>query len=289
MDPANQHSNKRMKHSIVDNRVDYDSILMEKLDGAASYVYKPQSQIMSGVYKEILSALQSVLASESSTALYETASDAIAIFKRDQADSVKRKQLSELFGLANVTDECFLSLHRLCLLVSDFEDGDRMIEETRADNSGGVAITFDEEEDEIDVGSVLSDIQEIKGGCGQGERQDDSITSVCARGTAGGSSWSSAVLPVNAGDNGEGADIDQRGNNERYSRRERGRGSTTGEGDVGGAATPTSDKDCSQGVCDNGRHNSDRTRCVVGGGGENVGSHQAWGGDYLEKENDFAF
>ena len=145
---------KRKAHDIVSTFKDV-SVLSDKLSVLDADIYSPQSQLTAGVYKEILALLQNVLIGESSEALYEAAHDVILTFKTDLSDSNRRSQVCEILAQPGVSDEFYSSLFRLCALISDFKTESKE-EAIKTEDAGGIAITFDADEDESDAYDVSS-------------------------------------------------------------------------------------------------------------------------------------
>ena len=122
------------------------SILSDKIGLQETVIYRPRSQLTAGVYKEILSVLQTILESESSEALYEAAHDVISIFKADYLDTKRRELICESLGVSEISDEFFSSMYRYSLLITDFV----VSKPEPVSGEGEIAITFDEDEEEED-------------------------------------------------------------------------------------------------------------------------------------------
>ena len=123
------------------------SVLSEKSGNLESGLYRPLSQLTAGVYKEILGLLQVSLSGESSETLYEAAHETISIFKADESDKVRRERLSEFLPPDSITDELYSSLFRLCGLITDFQRATQP-QQQAIDESAGIAVTFDEDDEE---------------------------------------------------------------------------------------------------------------------------------------------
>ena len=142
---AGLNSAKKVKTSNQAGSQRNVSILSDNLDVSGAIIYRPQTQITAGVYKEILSVLQTLLTCESSEALYEAAHEVISVLRSDQPDHFRRRDLCGCLGVDSVSDEFYSSLYRLCMLISDF---DVPVSSSVGEVAGGIAVTFDEEDDE---------------------------------------------------------------------------------------------------------------------------------------------
>ena len=165
---------KRLKPSDKLNIDKGLSVLDTKVDSSEEYSYQPRSKTTSGVYKEILSIIQTLLVSESSETLVEAATEVISIFKADESDQSRRRRLGEFLPHSAITDELYSSLFRLCSLITDFMKVENERPASEIEGTG-IAVTFDEddEEKEEDYTAVLSDDEALPG---TGEEDEEAET-----------------------------------------------------------------------------------------------------------------
>ena len=152
---------KKVRPSNVAEIAQGGSVLSGQFDTIDSAVYRPKSQLTGGVYKEILSVIQTILSSEASEALYEAAHEIIAIMRSDESEGSKKESVKEI--LPSFSDDVYSTLLRLSNLISDFSDDSALATARAAGGEGeNIAVVFDEEEEEggVETGSVDDEMQQ---------------------------------------------------------------------------------------------------------------------------------
>merc|ERR1712113_1375418 len=122
-------------------------------------IYRPRTQLTKGVYEQLLNRLQQPLGDQAPDVLRGAADEVLAAIKTDGVlDSERKKDVEEVLGASS--DEYLAELFRLAKQITDFgadvedeEQDDTVRTKEGLDDAAGVAVVFDEE-DEDEHGGV---------------------------------------------------------------------------------------------------------------------------------------
>merc|ERR1711972_384999 len=127
-------------------------------------IYRPRTQTTKGIYEQLLNRLQVPLGDQAPDVLRGAADEVLAAIKTDGVlDSERKKDVEEVLG--SVTDEFFAELFRLAKQITDFgadvedeEQDDTVRTKEGLDDAAGVAVVFDEDDEDEMGGEFLGEI-----------------------------------------------------------------------------------------------------------------------------------
>merc|ERR1740138_1686582 len=127
-------------------------------------IYRPRTQQTKSVYEQLLNRLQQPLGDQAPDVLRGAADEVLAAIKTDGVlDSERKKDVEEVLG--SITDEYFADLFRLSKQITDFgadvedeEQDDTVRTKEGLDDAAGVAVVFDEDDEEDGEGNWLGEI-----------------------------------------------------------------------------------------------------------------------------------
>jgi len=127
-------------------------------------IYRPRTQQTKSVYEQLLNRLQVPLGDQAPDVLRGAADEVLAAIKTDGVlDSERKKDVEEVLG--SVTDEFFAELFRLSKQITDFgadvedeEQDDTVRTKEGLDDAAGVAVVFDEDDEDDAEGNWLGEI-----------------------------------------------------------------------------------------------------------------------------------
>merc|ERR1711870_127102 len=166
---------RRVGESVVQKKAKMDIQRGETVlstDVTEMQIYRPRTQQTKGVYEQLLNRLQVPLGDQAPDVLRGAADEVLAAIKTDGVlDSERKKGVEEVLG--SVSDEYFAELFRLAKQITDFgadvedeEQDDTVRTKEGLDDAAGVAVVFDEDDEDEMGGDFLGEI-------GDDEEDDD--------------------------------------------------------------------------------------------------------------------
>merc|ERR1712194_178515 len=127
-------------------------------------IYRPRTQTTKNIYEQLLNRLQVPLGDQAPDVLRGAADEVLAAIKTDGVlDSERKKDVEEVLG--SVSDEYFAELFRLAKQITDFgadvedeEQDDTVRTKEGLDDAAGVAVVFDEDDEDEMGGDFLGEI-----------------------------------------------------------------------------------------------------------------------------------
>merc|ERR1711972_249457 len=122
------------------------------------------TQQTNAVYEQLLNRLQQPLGDQAPDVIRGAADEVLAAIKTDGVlDSDRKKDVEEVLG--SISDEYFQELYRLTKQITDFgadvedEEQDETVRTKEGlDDAAGVAVVFDEDDDEEQDGNWIGEI-----------------------------------------------------------------------------------------------------------------------------------
>lgn len=135
-------------------------------DVTETQIYRPRTQQTKSVYEQLLYRLQQPLGGQAPDVLRGAADEVLAAIKTDGVlDSERKSHVEEVVG--EVTDEYFAELFRLSKQITDFgadvedeEQDDTVRTKEGLDDAAGVAVVFDEEDEDDAEGHWMGEVGE---------------------------------------------------------------------------------------------------------------------------------
>merc|ERR1712217_936475 len=127
-------------------------------------IYRPRTQQTKAVYEQLLNRLQQPLGDQAPDVLRGAADEVLAAIKTDGVlDSDRKRDVEEVLG--SISDEFFAELFRLSKQITDFgadvedeEQDDTVRTKEGLDDAAGVAVVFDEDDEDEMGGEFLGEI-----------------------------------------------------------------------------------------------------------------------------------
>merc|ERR1712203_665261 len=127
-------------------------------------IYRPRTQTTKNIYEQLLNRLQVPLGDQAPDVLRGAADEVLAAIKTDGVlDSDRKKDVEEVLG--TVSDEYFAELFRLAKQITDFgadvedeEQDDTVRTKEGLDDAAGVAVVFDEDDEDEQGDKFLGEI-----------------------------------------------------------------------------------------------------------------------------------
>ncbi|KAJ3184262.1 DEIH-box ATPase [Geranomyces variabilis] len=149
-----ERDSKKSRKEAADNRYGHGNILAATED-FESELYRPRTKETRQTFELILSFLQHLLGDIPQDVLRGAANEALSVLKDDsKKDFDKKKEIEELVG-TQVSSDRFAQLVNLGKRITDFrpgddanQNGDENVGREGLDDDYGVAVVFDEEDDE---------------------------------------------------------------------------------------------------------------------------------------------
>mmetsp|Transcript_75394 Transcript_75394/g.157134 ORF Transcript_75394/g.157134 Transcript_75394/m.157134 type:complete len:2169 (-) Transcript_75394:248-6754(-) len=129
-------------------------------------IYRPRTQTTKAVYEQLLYRLQQPLGDQTPDVLRGAADEVLAAIKTDGVlDSERKRDVEEVLG--PIADEFFAELFRLSKQITDYgadvedeEQDDTVRTKEGLDDAAGVAVVFDEDDEDDGEGNFLGEIGE---------------------------------------------------------------------------------------------------------------------------------
>merc|ERR1711972_816369 len=158
---------RRVGDSVVQKKAKMDINKGETVlstDVTEMQIYRPRTQTTKNIYEQLLNRLQVPLGDQAPDVLRGAADEVLAAIKTDGVlDSERKKDVEEVLGA--ITDEYFAELFRLAKQITDFgadvedeEQDDTVWTKEGLDDAAGVAVVFDEEDEDEQGGDFLGEI-----------------------------------------------------------------------------------------------------------------------------------
>lgn len=127
-------------------------------------IYRPRTMQTKAVYEQLLHRLQQPLGDQAPDVLRGAADEVLAAIKTDGVlDSERKKDVEEVLG--SISDEYFAELFRLAKQITDFgadvedeEQDDTVRTKEGLDDAAGVAVVFDEDDEDEQGADFLGEI-----------------------------------------------------------------------------------------------------------------------------------
>merc|ERR1711870_24356 len=158
---------RRVGESVVQKKAKMDIQKGETVlstDVTEMQIYRPRTQTTKNIYEQLLNRLQVPLGDQAPDVLRGAADEVLAAIKTDGVlDSERKKDVEEVLG--SVSDEFFADLFRLSKQITDFgadvedeEQDDTVRTKEGLDDAAGVAVVFDEDDEDEMRGEFLGEI-----------------------------------------------------------------------------------------------------------------------------------
>jgi len=158
---------RRVGESVVQKKAKMDINKGETVlstDVTEMSIYRPRTQTTKAVYEQLLYRLQQPLGDQAPDVLRGAADEVLAAIKTDGVlDSERKKDVEEVLG--TITDEYFAELFRLSKQITDFgadvedeEQDDTVRTKEGLDDAAGVAVVFDEDDEDDGEGNWIGEI-----------------------------------------------------------------------------------------------------------------------------------
>merc|ERR1712060_797123 len=158
---------RKVGESVVQKKAKMDIQRGETVlstDVTEMQIYRPRTQTTKSVYEQLLNRLQQPLGDQAPDVLRGAADEVLAAIKTDGVlDSERKKDVEEVLG--SVSDEYFAELFRLSKQITDFgadvedaEQDDTVRTKEGLDDAAGVAVVFDEDDEDDKEGDFLGEI-----------------------------------------------------------------------------------------------------------------------------------
>merc|ERR1712194_43311 len=127
-------------------------------------IYRPRTQTTKAVHEQLLNRLQQPLGDQTPDVLRGAADEVLAAIKTDGVlDTERKKDVEEVLG--SISDEYFAELFRRAKQITDFgadvedeEQDDTVRTKEGLDDAAGVAVVFDEDDEDELGGDFLGEI-----------------------------------------------------------------------------------------------------------------------------------